>query len=393
MITHSLSLPPEFDGNRLDDLRAYLPYCTDAVSRVALSDTSRQLEFTCRREEDEPTARKALETIVRVLTPCVDKSQTAAEPAVPPHIAFDNRGVKTLCREAIFPRLLAEGHLFECGPGLYGMGKLFLQTFKYFERACHRLVMELQPEEFVYPTLIPIEQLQSGGRGEAAGHHATYVTTRTLEGESSVDEQGMVKPAHPFLEVPDHACKWAICLHCYPQFQNKILDTGIAITSQGRCFRVESRGYKTIERLWEFIMREIVFMGSRDYVRAGLLQVRERTADWMRRLGLHGWIESAEDPFFADPNDPPLYRLIADTKQELRLTLQNEGEATSVGSFNFHGPHFSRRFHILHGNKNEYAATGCAGFGIERLTYAFLSQYGLDPAVWPDSIRKEVLLA
>ena len=30
--------------------------------------------------------------------------------------------------------------------------------------------------------------------------------------------------------------------------------------------------------------------------------------------------------------------------------------------------------------------SGCAGFGIERLVYAFLCQYGMDQGSWPPAV-------
>ena len=36
------------------------------------------------------------------------------------------------------------------------------------------------------------------------------------------------------------------------------------------------------------------------------------------------------------------------------------------------------------------AHTGCIAFGLERMAYAFLAQYGLETADWPEVVRKAV---
>jgi hypothetical protein len=37
------------------------------------------------------------------------------------------------------------------------------------------------------------------------------------------------------------------------------------------------------------------------------------------------------------------------------------------------------------------AHTGCIAFGLERIAFAFLAQYGLDIQLWPETVRKAIL--
>jgi hypothetical protein len=57
-----------------------------------------------------------------------------------------------------------------------------------------------------------------------------------------------------------------------------------------------------------------------------------------------------------------------------------------VGSYNYHQDFFGRHLDIRLPD-DAPASTGCVAFGLERLAFAFLAQYGLDPGEWPEAVR------
>jgi seryl-tRNA synthetase len=67
-------------------------------------------------------------------------------------------------------------------------------------------------------------------------------------------------------------------------------------------------------------------------------------------------------------------------KYELRLKVTSD-RTIAAASFNFHDHFFGEQFNIKRG-ETEWMTTGCVGFGIERLAYAFISQHGLDEVHW-----------
>lgn len=361
MIKKQLVLPYRLSPELLDDFKAYLPYCAEGISDFDIQQCGENLNINYVCEQDVPS----VETLIRKLA---DTLRGAAQPdAVEKKVIFDNPAVRQNQRE-IYNDLLADGHLIKFGEGQYGMGKTFLTVFKYFERGCYRLALQQNPEEYVYPIMIPMDYLKQ----------CDYATARSITFFSGPDSKLPIQ----------HAGKTAVCLHCYPHFENKVVTQPVSITTQGRCYRYEPRDMKTMENLWEFIMRECIYLGSAPFVRERLAEIRRLTENWMIRLGIRCRTETADDPFFAD--DPAVLaktRLVKDSKYELRISIPNASLAAA--SFNFHGPHFSKAFNITDG-KN-YVATGCAGFGIERLTYAFLSHYGLQTDRWPRPIQDEVL--
>lgn len=364
-------IPPEL----FDLFKTYLPYCAEGlIDFEALADDHLKVNYTCKEEHDisaiEDAARKLLDTLRGTGDPApVDKK-----------VIFDHR--PTVSHHDIYADLLKDGHLIKFGEGQYGMGKTFLQVFKYFERGCYQLASRQNPVEYVYPIMIPMRYLKQCEYFGEFPRSATFLST--LDG--NVKSSRVCK--FPFLQYqtePEHVGKAAVCLHCFPHFENKIISEPVTITTQGRCYRHESGDMKT--HLWEFIMRESIYLGSAESVRNRLEEIRHLAEEWLARLGVQFWIETADDPFFArNPVVLKMTRLVRDSKYELRIG--DSKDSLAAASFNFHGPHFSKSFNITDGKK--YLATGCAGFGIERLTYAFLTQYGLQTDSWPHHIQEEI---
>jgi hypothetical protein len=175
----------------------------------------------------------------------------------------------------------------------------------------------------------------------------------------------------------DHCLPPTMCFHTYHQLADRPLPApSLTVTSRGKSFRFESRYRRSLERLWDFTIREVVFLGSRSHVLGCRRRLMELVWELMDDLGLGGRCEVANDPFFVDAEGAWSQRLM-ELKYELRLPL-DPGRDVAVGSFNFHDCFFGESFGI-----GTDVHTACAGFGLERLAYAFLCRHGLDPEGWP----------
>lgn len=171
--------------------------------------------------------------------------------------------------------------------------------------------------------------------------------------------------------------------------QNTILDikNPYVITTKGRCFRYESNNLNSNTRLWDFTMREIVFIGTEEAVETLRQQSMQFVRDLVEILKLNCFIETASDPFFIDIKNKEYFQLITKVKYELRMNIPFNNTSIAVASFNSHGNHFGRSYHIT-SKTGTYVNTGCTAFGIERWVYAFLSQYGLDMSLWPKKMKQ-----
>jgi seryl-tRNA synthetase len=112
--------------------------------------------------------------------------------------------------------------------------------------------------------------------------------------------------------------------------------------------------------------------------------LKELAAEWE----LNSIIELANDPFFTnDFQVKASFQRQQEMKYELRLTIPYLDKSIACSSVNFHSTTFGNAFNIKIGKRS--AVTGCVGFGIERWAFAFLAQYGLDEALWPQSFREQ----
>jgi seryl-tRNA synthetase len=190
------------------------------------------------------------------------------------------------------------------------------------------------------------------------------------------------------MDRPDACLSPAVCYHVYHLYEGKTIAPLAAVHGIcGKCFRFESTNLSDLRRLWDFTMREVVFMGSREQV----LKARERSiemmSDFLRTHDLAGEIRTASDPFFIAPEatSKTYFQLSSDSKFEVSLLLPG-GERLAVGSHNYHSDFFGKVFNV---NVETGGAmhSVCVAFGLERWVYAFLQQHGSTPAKWPDAIR------
>ena len=110
---------------------------------------------------------------------------------------------------------------------------------------------------------------------------------------------------------------------------------------------------------------------------------------WATSWGLHCTFETANDMFFTDDfSVKASFQRQQEAKRELRMLIPQESRSISVFSSNFHSNTFGKAFHIIAGGRP--AASACVGWGYERMAYAIFSQFGLDPALWPEALRTDV---
>jgi len=296
----------------------------------------------------------------------------------------------------VFAELLSRRAVAESGDGQILVGEPVLSLMDHLDTALRTLVIdEFDAREYRYPTLIPTRALRRTGYFESFPQLLMFVTR--LHGDvdnyrsflDSVADGGDLP--HALREHSgdfDHCLPPTMCFHTYHQFADSRLPaTSMVVTSRGKAFRHESRYHRSLERLWDFTLREIVFLGPPDFVLGCRTRLMERTYALMESLGLGGRCEVAGDPFFL--NDSAAVRAwsqrLLELKYELRLPLDAQRDV-AVASFNHHEQHFGTSFGI-HDDTDEAVFTGCAGFGLERLAYAFLCRHGLDPANWPAQMR------
>lgn len=155
------------------------------------------------------------------------------------------------------------------------------------------------------------------------------------------------------------------------------------VTAVGNCFRYEAINLTSLERLWNFTMREVIFIGNKDFVLENREIARQRMQKVFQELELAYRVESANDPFFiGEFRKQAAFQSAFQLKFEIRASLPFKNSTLAVGSYNYHQDFFGRHLNISLPDGSP-AHTGCVAFGLERMAYAFLAQYGFDPNQWP----------
>jgi len=287
--------------------------------------------------------------------------------------------------------------------GIVGMGRgqvalegTALRLYRYFDRTLANIGDPFAPEPMLTPTLIPATTLSKCDYFRSFPHIVTFTThlpedMPTIEGFRTrhQDREDVDDRALSDMVTPEACLSPAVCYHVYAANRDRVIPAaGLRYAVVGRCFRYESSKMVDLRRLWEFTMREVVLLGSRENV----LGLREQGNDIVSRyLADHeiaGEIRTASDPFFIAPDaDAKTYfQLSSDTKWEISLCLPDD-ERLAAGSLNYHSDFFGRAFSCdVEGAGPMHSV--CIAFGLERWVYAFLAQHGDDPSRWPEIVQR-----
>ncbi|BFV59624.1 hypothetical protein KCMC57_up47280 [Kitasatospora sp. CMC57] len=316
----------------------------------------------------------------------------------PPKAVWTSPHTRPLHQD-VFELLAATGAVTEVGEGQVALGEPLISLFDYFDRAvCDLLAEDHEVREYQYPTLIPTKALETAGYFKSFPQHLMFVTRlrNDLDVYRGFQQKQAVTGIDPAVLDScgnvDYCLPPTMCYHTFNQYSHRTLDGDRlhVVTSRGKSFRYEAAYATSLERLWDFTIREMVFMGAREDVLSSRERFMHKVFAFVEELGLSGRCEVGNDPFFCgtDTSERIWSQRLLELKYELRLDVA-AGRTIAVGSFNFHDDLFGKVFGIDHGTDGP-TRSGCVGFGLERLVYAFLCQYGLDTAAWPAPVRAAV---
>lgn len=298
----------------------------------------------------------------------------------------------------MFQRLIDKEMVFQHSRGQIAVGKLIIDLMNYLDRSIKQIsVNTFGAKEYQYPTLISTEVMEKCGCFENFPQiifFATFLHNDIYNYHNFLEEykrnNKIPETLHgDYCRDASHCLPPTMCYHTYDQYADRILKDNepVVVTSKGKSFRYESKYATTIERLWDFTIRETVFLGGSNFVTESRRAFMRQVFQLIDELQLNAFCATANDPFFLDEDigSKSYFQKELQTKYELQV-LVSPGNSISVGSFNYHGPFFGTNFNIRHRN-GEYVQTACTGFGLERFAYSFLCQHGLDKENWPIDIN------
>jgi seryl-tRNA synthetase len=392
----TVPLPRAVDLDLAADLEKQAVYASIHIRRLRVNAERNGVEVLSEDGANEAEVRVKVE---RYLDTMVSRFRKLRKKA----LVKNERRDAAPYEKNVYAELKRRGWVRELGRGQAGLAGPALRLAQALDTRCAALAAErfsALPES--YPALIPADVL---GR---CGYFASFpqsvsLVSHLVEDYDLIEEFRVANVGSPHLTIPrpaalptPEACLTpAVCYHTYQSLEgSRIGAAGRAITSMGRCFRYESKNIAGLDRLWDFGMREIVFVGTESWVvtqrERAIQAVTEQVAEW----DLDCVIETANDPFFPTVHTNKAYwQQRADLKFEVRLGVEAQADGTprslACGSLNLHENFFGRTFGIIAAD-NQPAFTGCVAWGLERWVLAGFTQHGYDPERWPAALRQEI---
>ncbi len=284
----------------------------------------------------------------------------------------------------------------EIHPGLFVYGAPVSTMLRFLDHALlTRFAQPFRAVEEVYPNCIPADSLSAAHHLGSFPEHLHFLThlREDLDLLDDFSERARATADTVVPELSDVSRLQLVqnpstCYHCYAARRDGSIESDTAITAVTRCHRFEAANHDQFGRLLEFTLREVIFLGTPDYVRA----TRERCLELIRTLAtdwqLYGELAAANDPFFsADFAVKATQQRRLAMKFEYRMTIPGQTRQLAVMSSNLHGPTFSKAFNIK--RRGRVINSGCLGFGMERLALAIIAQHGSDPTQWPSGLAQD----
>ena len=125
-----------------------------------------------------------------------------------------------------------------------------------------------------FPSFVSAETLHKCGYFDSHPNQASFVGT-VVEDFDAIEEfrranscsEGAVLPPQEHMHHGGMCLNPAACFPAYPTFEGKTIgEEGLVVSWQGRVFRYESRNITGLDRLYEFNVRELVWIGTEEYV-------------------------------------------------------------------------------------------------------------------------------
>ena len=310
---------------------------------------------------------------------------------------LDCRDFEPLNKENVFVQLIEKEMIREVGIGSYAYSGVFLKVYRYFVTKIKEYWQEnfndMHKEEIEVPSLMKIEDYEKGQYFESFPHHIMFQTNiiNDMETLTAFTERKIAgKDVINYTKKPQQVLRHAACAPVYGFYEDKRVNEAQTVMVSGKCFRNEEKNIFELARLNEFYMMEYVFIGCEQDMKLGINTARNLWDFWISKFKLKCTIDTANDSFFASNyRKLRLFQVLGEAKQEWKIYLPAEESYISCGSINYHRTHFTKPYNIQ--NDDGYCQSSCFAFGLERLTFAFLSQKGIYPERWDEDTRTEIL--
>lgn len=224
-------------------------------------------------------------------------------------------------------------------------------------------------EPVIGAPLLPVPDLAKLDYYQNFPHQALVVNALDLKQRPEGADATTITSFPPEqLQGAEIALPSATCYAVYLGLQGTSVENRL-FTLVGRCFRREEH-YTGLRRLLGFHMREVVALGTREFVEAHIDRFSARVTAFTEALDLPMRKEVASDPFFDGESSRALLQLISPVKHEFIV------DELAIASVNRHRNFFGERCSIQLAGTGQPVFTSCAAFGLERWLSVLHQRYG-----------------
>ena len=390
----TVALSREVDREVAGDIEKESVFVSPFIERIYVDEDGKNARVVTRTGADlveiEAKAKRFLDVMVRQVTGFEIKVfvDTKRKDTGPYFVGVNDELVK-------------RGWMHDYGKGQVAYSGPLLKLARLMnDKAGELYQAAFNAKEAHFPAMIDVDTLHKCGYLDSHPNAVSFIGN-VVEDFDAIEEfrkanscsEGALLPQRDHVHIDGMCLNPAACFPCYPTLAGQDFTNGACYTWLGRVFRYESRNINGLDRLYEFNVRELVFVGDEEYVRsvrAKALPVVEELASWM---DIDCQVQTATDPFFATVSAAKkFWQASQEVKNEIKIpALGNDGSVKQLacGSINLHGNFFGKRFGFNAAN-GEPAQTGCVGLGIERWMLAAFTQHGFDPMRWPEAVRNVI---
>lgn len=177
------------------------------------------------------------------------------------------------------------------GEGQVGFGEKGKFLFEYFDELFGKIAYQLGAIEKMYPALLPIGGYSKTGYLKKTPQYAIFCSTvnDSINNLEQTDVAIRNRNVKEIVKEPEYALSPSACFHTYIEYENSSLEKNTIITFRQNVFRNEGRlNYRELGRLCDYHVREIVMIGSSEYVIKMRNQIMEKSTEIMKNLNLDG---------------------------------------------------------------------------------------------------------
>ncbi len=389
-----LELPREVDSEVAGDIEKESVFVSPGIERIFVTSDHKSAKVVVRPGADVQTAVDKANRFLAAMSKQLSGFEIKVfvetkRKDVGPYVQGVNEG------------LVQRGWMHDYGKGQVAYSGPVLKLARLInDKAAELYLRAFGAKDGHFPALIDADTLQKCGYFDSHPNAVTFVGNM-IEDMDAIEEfrlanscsEGAHLPPHEHVHIDGMCLNPAACFPCYPSLTGKNIGNGECYSWLGRVFRYESRNINGLDRLFEFNVRELVFVGDETYVRscrAKALPIIEELASY---FDIDCLVQTATDPFFATVSAAKkFWQQAQEVKNEIKIpALGKDGsqKLLACGSINLHGNFFGSRFNITCPD-GQPAQTGCVGLGIERWVLAAFTQHGFDEHRWPEAVRRQI---